>query len=183
MFDTLMKLDENREALDFYATDKRAIEELLNREKFRTTVYEPACGQGHIGKVLKEYGYKVKATDICYRGYGEEREVDFFTVKENTLDIVTNPPYFCADKFIKHALEISKSGTKRAMLFRLAFLEGQKGYELFRKYPPKRVYVFSKRLNCAKNAEFEEYKSSAIAFAWFIWEVGSTGITELRWIK
>ena len=111
MFDTLMKLDENREILDFYATDKRAIEELLNREKFKTTVYEPACGQGHIGKVLKEYGYKVKATDICYRGYGEEREVDFFTVKENTLDIVTNPPYFCADRFIKHALEISKSGT------------------------------------------------------------------------
>mgnify|MGYP000970088563 FL=1 len=183
MFDTLMKLDENREALDFYATDKRAIEELLNREKFRTTVYEPACGQGHIGKVLKEYGYKVKATDICYRGYGEEREVDFIIGTEATLDIVTNPPYFCADKFIKHALEISKSGTKIAMLFRLAFLEGQKRYEMFKKYPPERVYVFSKRLNCAKNAEFEKYKSSAIAFAWFVWEVGYTGITELRWIK
>ena len=42
MFDTLMKLDENREILDFYATDKRAIEELLNKEKFRTTVYEPS---------------------------------------------------------------------------------------------------------------------------------------------
>ena len=183
MFDTLMKLDENREALDFYATDKRAIEELLNREKFKTTVYEPACGQGHIGKVLKEHGYEVKATDICYRGYGEEKEVDFFTVKENTLDIVTNPPYFCADKFIKHALEISKSGTKIAMLFRLAFLEGQKRYELFKKYPPKRVYVFSKRLNCAKNAEFEKYKSGAIAFSWFVWEVGYAGVTELRWIK
>ena len=165
MFDTLMKLDENREALDFYATDKRAIEELLNREKFKTTVYEPACGQGHIGKVLKEHVYEVKATDICYRGYGEEKEVDFFAVKENDLDIVTNPPYFCADQFIKHALEISKSGTKIAMLFRLAFLEGQKRYELFKKYPPERVYVFSKRLNCAKNAEFEKYKSSAIAFS------------------
>jgi len=182
MFDTLMKLDENREALDFYATDKRAIEELLNREKFKTTVYEPACGQGHIGKVLKEYGYKVKATDICYRGYGQEREVDFFTVKENTLDIVTNPPYFCADKFIKHALEISKSGTKIAMLFRLAFLEGQKRYEMFKKYTPERVYVFSKRLSCAKNGNFHECKSNAIAFAWFIWEVGYTGRTEIKWI-
>ena len=180
MFDTLMKFDKNREALDFYATDKRAIEELLNREKFKTTVYEPACGQGHIGRVLKEYGYKVKATDICYRGYGEEKEVDFFTVKENDLDIVTNPPYFCAHKFIRQALEISKSGTKIAMLFRLAFLEGQKRYELFKKYPPKRVYVFSKRLTCAKNAEFEKYKSSAIAFSRFVWEVG---YTELRWIK
>ena len=55
------------------------------------------------------------------------------------------------------------------MLFRLAFLEGQKRY------------VFSKRLNCAKNAEFEKYKSNDIALAWFIWEVGYAGITQLKW--
>lgn len=183
MFDTLIKFSKDREKLDFYATDKRAIHELLKREQFKSLVYEPACGMGHIGKVLEEYGYTVKATDICYRGYGEEREVDFFTVQENHLDIVTNPPYFCADEFLRHALEISGEGVKIAMLFRLAFLEGQKRYELFRKYPPKRVYVFSKRLNCAKNGEFEKYKSSAIAFAWFIWEVGYKGITELRWIR
>ena len=47
----------------------------------------------------------------------------------------------------------------------------------------KEYMYFPKRLNCAKNAEFEKYKSSAIAFAWFVWEVGYTGITELRWIK
>lgn len=183
MFDTLMKFDKNREVLDFYATDRRAVEELLNREKFHNLIYEPACGQGHIGKVLEEYGYKVKATDICYRGYGEEKEVDFFTVTENNMDIVTNPPYFCADKFIEHALEISCSGIKVAMLFRLAFLEGQKRYEFFRNYPPQKVYVFSKRLNCAKNAEFEKYKNNAIAFAWFVWEVGYAGNTMLKWIK
>ena len=153
----------------------------LKREQFISPVYEPACGMGHIGKILEEHRYKVKATDICYRGYGEEKEIDFFTVKENTLDIVTNPPYFCAGEFLRHALKISKEGVKIAMLFRLAFLEGQKRYELFKKYPIKKVYVFSKRLNCAKNAEFEKYKSNAIAFAWFIWEVGYTGITQLKW--
>ena len=183
MFDTLIKFSKDREKLDFYATDKRAIHELLKREQFLSPIYEPACGMGHIGKVLEEYGYKVKATDICYRGYGEEIEVDFFTVTENILDIVTNPPYFCASEFLRHALEISGPKVKIAMLFRLAFLEGQSRYELFRKYPLKRVYVFSKRLNCAKNGEFEKYKSSAIAFAWFIWEVGYKGITELRWIR
>ena len=36
MFDTLMKLDKDREVLDFYATDKRATKELLIRENFRT---------------------------------------------------------------------------------------------------------------------------------------------------
>ena len=34
MFDTLMKLDKDREVLDFYATDKRATKELLNKRKF-----------------------------------------------------------------------------------------------------------------------------------------------------
>ena len=183
MFDTLIKFSKDREKLDFYATDKRATHELLKREQFISPVYEPACGMGHIGKILEEHRYKVKATDICYRGYGEEREVDFFTVTDNKMDIVTNPPYFCADKFIQHALEISDPTVKIAMLFRLAFLEGQKRYELFRKYPPKSVYVFSKRLNCAKNGEFEKYKSSAIAFAWFVWKVRYTGSTELEWIR
>lgn len=31
MFDTLIKFDKNREKLDFYATDKRAVKELLKR--------------------------------------------------------------------------------------------------------------------------------------------------------
>ena len=169
MFDTLIKFSKDREKLDFYATDKRATHELLKREQFISPVYEPACGMGHIGKILEEHRYKVKATDICYRGYG--------------LDIVTNPPYFCANEFLKHALEISKEKVKIAMLFRLAFLEGQKRYELFKEHPPQRVYVFSKRLNCAKNGEFWKSKSSGIAFAWFLWEVGYIGSTELKWIR
>lgn len=183
MFDTLIKFDKDREKLDFYATDQRAITELLDREIFNKKIYEPACGEGHIGKILESFGYEVKATDVCYRGYGERESVDFFEVKENDLDIVTNPPYFCANEFLEHALEISKSGVKIAMLFRLAFLEGQKRFDLFQKFPPQKVYVFSKRLNCAKNGAFEKYKSSAIAFAWFVWEVGYQGETVLKWIK
>ncbi len=183
MFNTLIKFSKDREKLDFYATDKRAIDELLKKEQFTSPIYEPACGQGHIGKVLEAYGYEVKAEDICYRGYGNKKTRDFFTVTENELDIVTNPPYFCANEFLRHALEISKEKVKIAMLFRLAFLEGQKRYELFKEHPPQRVYVFAKRINCAKNGEFEKYKGSTIAFAWFIWEVGYIGSTELKWVK
>ena len=120
MFDTLIKFSKDREKMDFYATDKRATHELLKREQFISPIYEPACGEGHIGKVLEEHNYKVKAEDICYRGYGSEEEVDFFTVQENHLDIVTNPPYFCASEFLRHALEISREKVKIAMLFRLA---------------------------------------------------------------
>ena len=64
MFDTLMKLDKDREVLDFYATDKRATKELLIRENFKEKIYEPACGQGHIGKVLEEHGYRLRCINI-----------------------------------------------------------------------------------------------------------------------
>ena len=45
------------------------------------------------------------------------------------------------------------------------------------------MYVFAKRLSCAKNGKFEKYKSDDIAFAWFIWEVGYKGITEPKWME
>ena len=54
MFDTLIKFSKDREKMDFYATDKRATHELLKREQFISPVYEPACGEGHIGKILEE---------------------------------------------------------------------------------------------------------------------------------
>lgn len=35
--------------------------------------------------------------------------------------------------------------------------------------------VASKRLQCAKNGEFEKFKGTALAHAWFIWEKDSEG--------
>ena len=155
MFDTLIKFDKDREKLDFYATDQRAIKELLKRETSRNPLYELACGQRHIGKVLEEYGYKVKATDICYC----EKEVDFFTVTENILDIVTNTTYFCADKSILHALEISAPTVKIAMLFRLAFLKGQKRYELLKSIHLRECMYLLKGLAVLKMVSLRNIKA------------------------
>ena len=45
---------------DYYATEPKALEILLEKEKFFTYVWECACGGGHLSQVLKEHGYKVK---------------------------------------------------------------------------------------------------------------------------
>lgn len=45
---------------------------------------------------------------------------------------------------------------------------GKARKQFFLKNPPKTIYVCSSRLNCAMNGEFEKYKSSAIAYAWFV---------------
>jgi len=38
-------------------------------------------------------------------------------------------------------------------------------------------------LNCAKNGDFEKYTSSAVAYAWFVFEKGYKGDTIVRWIN
>ena len=39
MFDTLIKFKKDRDKLDFYATDSRAVEEILKVEKFSKVVF------------------------------------------------------------------------------------------------------------------------------------------------
>lgn len=68
------------------------------------------------------------------------------------------------------------------MFLKLTFLEGQARRKLFEENPPKIVYVFSKRVKCAKNGNFENISSSAVAYAWFIWVKGFKGEPVIRWI-
>ena len=68
------------------------------------------------------------------------------------------------------------------MFLKIQFLEGQARREMFKKYPPKFVYVNSTRQMCAMNGEFEKYNATAICYCWFIWEKGWKGEPIIRWI-
>lgn len=169
-----------RQKDDYYATEPRTIDELLNVEKFSGSIWEWACGEGHLSKVLESNGYNVVSTDLVDRGYGMGG-VDFF-MQDKLLapNIITNPPYKYAQRAVEHSIELGAD--KIAMFLKLTFLEGKARNKMFKKYPPKRVWVYSKRRNCAKNGEFDKYPSSAVAFAWFVWEKGYQGPTTIGWI-
>lgn len=47
--------DNERQKHDYYATDPRAAELLLQVETF-SNIWEPACGGGHLSKVLEKAG-------------------------------------------------------------------------------------------------------------------------------
>ncbi len=177
---------ENRHKEDYYATEPKATELLLEEEKFSKDIWECACGEGHIAKVLKHHGYNVRSTDLINRGYGEQKDFLFFNTDSWDGDIITNPPYSLAQEFILKSLELINDGSKVAMLLRLSFLEGKARKVLFRNFPPKIVYVSSGRLLCAKNGDFEKMikdGGSAIAYAWYVWQKGFTGETKIRWIN
>lgn len=169
---------------DYYATDPKAIDELLRFENFNHNILEPCVGGGHLANRLEEYGYSVKAFDIVDRGYPNTIIKNALDIEENSFDIVTNHPYRNAKEIIEHLIEVSDKGVKIAFFLKLTFLESVKRYEFFKKYPPKRIYVFSYRINCARNGDFEKYKNDkAVAYCWYIWEVGNYGKTYIDWIN
>lgn len=169
----------NIEEHDFYPTPDFATEQLLKRERFEGgVIWECACGDGAISKILKSYGLQVFSTDLIDRGYGEIRNLDFIKELPSLLKadhIITNPPFKIAKPFIEQALKLTTG--KVAMLLRLAFLESADRYELFQTTPLKTVYVFSKRLTMSKSGQ-----SGMIPFAWFVWEHGYKGKPYIEWI-
>lgn len=175
-----------RQTDDYYATDPLAIDKLLTVEKPFTMIWECACGEGHLSKQLKKHGYIVKSTDLIDRGFSTSG-IDFLKQRSLpppliTCDILTNPPYKYAKEFVLKALELVKPGRKVYMFLKLQFLEGKARYtELFSKYPPKTVYVFSDRISCIKNGE-GEFNHGAVCYAWYVWEKGFSGTTEIKWI-
>ena len=170
-----------REVNDYYATDPRAVDLLLEKENFSKKVLEPSCGEGHISKVLTGNSYEVTSYDLIDRGFGEVK--DFFDVEKFDGDIITNPPYKIALDFAKHSLDIIDDGAKVAMFLKIQFLESKSRRAFFDEFPPKKVYVASSRLLCAMNGDFDKYKSSAACYAWFVWEKGYVGKPMIDWIN
>ncbi len=151
-------------ALDFYRTPAFATRELLKHETFTGDIWESACGDGAISKVLEEEGLPVRSTDIVDRGYGTGG-VDFLRTVTTCDNIVTNPPLCLAEEFVRAAL--ARSTRKAAFLLRLAFLEGKKRRELFNVARPARLWVFSDRITMHRDGETSQ-GSGHIAFAWFV---------------
>jgi hypothetical protein len=168
-----------RPEMDFYPTPPRGTHALCDVDGFPSAIWEPACGDGAMSKVLMERGYDVVSTDIEPRGYGTQ--LDFLeTVELMAPSIVTNPPFTMAEEFAEHALSLGCK--KLALLCKLAFLEGVSRSAWLEKTPLAKVYVFKRRLKFTRNGDENIKGGGMIAFAWFVWEKGYTGRPMIGWI-
>lgn len=177
---------------DFYATPFEATEAILNKVKLHGSILEPACGEGHISKVLKLYypNNVVISTDIVQRKDKFNCDVvggiDFLTYDFGRKfdNIITNPPFNLAQEFIERALELSND--KVIMFAKIQLLEGNKRKKMFESSPLKYVYVFTKRVNPLRNGEELDENgkpwSSTMCFAWFVFEHNYKGEPIIRWL-
>ena len=176
-----------REENDFYATHPDATRAFLDKLakdgiELDHNIWEPACGQGHISKVLEEYGHEVFSTDLINRGYGLG-EIDFLSTDKDWYgDIMTNPPFKLATEFIRKAIDIIPQKNRVLMFVKIQFLESEERRKLFEEYPPEYVYVYSKRQQCSMNGDFENLKAKTHCYCWIIWNKRNIGDTIIRWI-
>lgn len=174
-----------RELNNFYATHQSCTWDILREERFCINVMEPFYGVGTMSEVIKRAGYNVESYDIIDRGYGMIG--DFFEVSFDKWksDIISNPPYNeNLIEIVIRCIDICKN--KVALLLPIRYLSGAERYnELYKIYPPSRVYVYMERVCIAKNADFDTYNDAGAnkeIYGWFVWEKGFIGTTELKWI-
>jgi hypothetical protein len=174
---------------DLYETPACAVEALLRVEKLPHRIWEPACGRhGNIVNVLRAAGHQVVATDLV--DYGQPFtppayfRVDFLMERkapEGTGAIVTNPPYRLAEQFVAHALQLCP---RVVMLLRLAFLESERRRGILENRGLARVHLFRRRLPMMHRDGWTGRKAtSAIPFAWFVWDGCHTGPTTIQRIS
>ena len=175
--------------IDCYETPPEAVRALMKVEMLPQLIWEPACGPGSIVRTLWENGHDVFATDLHEydNHFNYQSGVDFFKCNPDGCQfdaIVTNPPYQLAPKFVEHAL---KCAPLVIMLLRLAFYEGTSRTKILEHRGLARVHVFRNRLPMMHRKGWAGPKaSSAIPFAWFVWDrnhSGPTTIDRISWEK
>jgi hypothetical protein len=184
-----LRAAQSERGLDLYETPTCATRALLHfeRDHMPRQIWEPACGRGAISRVLEDEGFDVRSRDLHDYGYpGAVSGLDFLTVDKRhpiakaTAGIVTNPPYYLAGRsapFVARAIEIAPYV---ALLLLLPFLEGAGAERRKLTSGVARVYVSSRRLPMMHRDGWDGPKaSSAMAFAWFVWDANYHGPTQL----
>jgi hypothetical protein len=163
---------------DFFPTPAWATHALIDNEPFEGEIWEPACGDGAMAKVLATTGCPIYGSDLYDRGYGEAG-IDFLASDRRTDNVVTNPPYNAAESFVRVGLSTARR--KVALLLRLAFLEGaNRQRTIFSKNPPARVWVFSERITFYPKGATRK-GTGTTAYAWLVWDADGPSSSELRW--
>jgi hypothetical protein len=145
--------------------------------------WEPACGAGHMSKVLCEYFRTVRASDAYDYEYGELLDFVTMSTNEESYDwIITNPPFRLAEEFVLRALREARKGV--AILARSVFLESVGRYDaIFRDIPPTKFAQFCERVPMVRG-RLDRKASTATGYAWLVWEKerGPTQLPRLMWI-
>ena len=158
----------DRNKTDFYATPPEvtvALLDFLNDKyliEWGDIIWEPACGNGAMEKVMLDKYYAVLGTDLHPQIPGRD-SVDFLNSNMECDWIITNPPFSKATEFITHALELRKPC---AFLLKSQFWHAKSRLDLFREHPPSYVLPLTWRPDFLYGAKSG---SPTMECLWTVW--------------
>lgn len=142
--------------------------------------WDPACGQGHMAHVMREYFASVDASDVQDLGYG--RVEDFLDSEREADWIVTNPPFNRALEFAERATRLARHGV--ALLARLQLIEGKTRFERVFSRQTWHCAAFVERVGFNPGFWDPARDRGVTAHAWFVWVRGpSEHLSRLTWIR
>lgn len=192
----------DRHKADYYVTPIESIEEFMYHFQYNVigkdgqymeslNWLDPCCGgdkdnEASYVKVIKDFFNPEK---ICGIDIREDSKADiimnYLECEEENMDkhdvIISNPPFYLAEQFIRKSLELVNEGGYVVMLLRLNFFGSKQRKQLFDKLMPEYCFIHHKRINFIPDSMKEEMKArgekppsgDSIEYAHFVWKKGS----------
>ena len=154
-------------------------ERLFDEERFIGTIYDPACGFGHIVISALKAGHAAYGSDITHRGWDSTPQ-DFMRHRDMHDNLVFNPPFDDIEGFVEHAL--ARARRKVAFIIPTARLNAARW---LRCMPLQRIWLLTPRPSMppghviTSGGKITGGKSD---YAWAVLEHGYRGKPELRWL-
>ena len=139
---------------DFYPTPDWVGKILVKYFPIKGSIWECACGNGALAKVLQQAGYSVVATDLIWRGYGS-----------SGVDL--------SYEFMEHGFHLALASL--ALLLPIRYLAGLKRAEFYKIKPPHKIIIIPKKI------DFLNSGNPVMEFAWFVWDKTKSGPTQVIW--
>lgn len=165
-----------RKPADFYPTPPDVTEALMQFLQLPSGqfIWEPACGDGAMSRVIERHGHNVLSTDLREDGgygIGGEDFLTFNSASETGIPysavyndwIITNPPFNLAEAFIRKALSITPNV---AMLLKSQYWHAAGRLPLFRDHPPSDILALTWR---PAFLESERGRSPLMDVIWVVW--------------
>jgi hypothetical protein len=189
----------SRHVADYYVTPQKPIKEFLNLFLYdedisrpdRMKWLDPCCG----GDENNEPSY----ANVIKRNF-EPREIVTMDIREDShADIkgdfllhdiqneqdkpdilISNPPFYLAEEFIRKGLSLVSEGGYVIMLLRLNFFGSAQRKPFFEENMPKSCYIHHKRINFIPDSMKTQMKANgdkvpsgdSIEYAHFVWQKG-----------
>jgi hypothetical protein len=173
-----------RDEHDFYVEPQWVDVRLFEAERFDGRIWDPAAGIGRIVTAAQAAGYEATAGDIVDRGCADYVEDFFLSLGGHGSNIVCNPPFGVAEKFVAVALKLAVR--KVAMLLPANWIQGDKRSRWLETTPLRRVWFLSPRPSMPPGAVIvagQKPGNGTTDFAWFVWLPGYDGFPEIRWLR